>query len=381
MRRGATRMLLERAAPGLYHCVNSGACTWLELAAELRGGLGVRIADADADVRCEDARDPAAVLRAVEREARRRRASRCRTGRTRSPGPFAGAPRRWRPHQVADRQARGQPGRIDAGRLNRNGLRRSRRIMKSANDSSGGCSFARMPLPASRRSSGATLPAASALRLDELLERRVRSRSRPSGPETAWSGRARPARPSSARGARRGRGPTDAGSGYTSAAIRRRFDGDEFRVIAATRIDRERLAAQQRRHVVRVQARGVHDDSCVDRSRARCGARFHRSRSPRRRAASPAGTHTPASVHDRSSAWTSPRHRRCRSSGDHRAAAACTAGSRACDEARSTSSSPSTPFASPWRMSASSARNSSSSCATISLPHLTCGTSCVAQNS
>jgi dTDP-4-dehydrorhamnose reductase len=38
----ATRTLLERSAPaGLYHCVNSGACTWLELARELARLLGV----------------------------------------------------------------------------------------------------------------------------------------------------------------------------------------------------------------------------------------------------------------------------------------------------------------------------------------------------
>ncbi|HEX3704858.1 MAG TPA: dTDP-4-dehydrorhamnose reductase [Vicinamibacterales bacterium] len=38
----ATRALLERAAaPGLYHCVNSGSGTWLELAGELARQLGV----------------------------------------------------------------------------------------------------------------------------------------------------------------------------------------------------------------------------------------------------------------------------------------------------------------------------------------------------
>jgi len=38
----ATRALLERAAPaGLYHCVNSGSCTWLELAREIARQLGV----------------------------------------------------------------------------------------------------------------------------------------------------------------------------------------------------------------------------------------------------------------------------------------------------------------------------------------------------
>ena len=38
----ATRRLLESDAPaGLYHCVNSGHCTWLELAEELARRLGV----------------------------------------------------------------------------------------------------------------------------------------------------------------------------------------------------------------------------------------------------------------------------------------------------------------------------------------------------
>lgn len=38
----ATLDLVERAAPfGLYHLVNSGSCTWLELARELAGQLGV----------------------------------------------------------------------------------------------------------------------------------------------------------------------------------------------------------------------------------------------------------------------------------------------------------------------------------------------------
>ncbi|MCC7418280.1 MAG: dTDP-4-dehydrorhamnose reductase [Acidobacteria bacterium] len=38
----ATRHLIERGAPsGVYHCVNSGSATWLELARELARGLGV----------------------------------------------------------------------------------------------------------------------------------------------------------------------------------------------------------------------------------------------------------------------------------------------------------------------------------------------------
>ena len=38
----ATRQLIEMGAPaGLYHCVNSGSCTWLEFAEELARQLGV----------------------------------------------------------------------------------------------------------------------------------------------------------------------------------------------------------------------------------------------------------------------------------------------------------------------------------------------------
>src|SRR5262249_13690695 len=38
----ATRQLVERAAPsGLYHCVNSGQCSWLELTCEVARQLGV----------------------------------------------------------------------------------------------------------------------------------------------------------------------------------------------------------------------------------------------------------------------------------------------------------------------------------------------------
>ena len=38
----ATRLLLEsRVEPGIYHCVNSGRCTWLEFAQELARQLGI----------------------------------------------------------------------------------------------------------------------------------------------------------------------------------------------------------------------------------------------------------------------------------------------------------------------------------------------------
>ena len=55
----ATRKLLERSAPpGLYHCVNSGSCTWLDLAREVARRLGVEpklvpVRMADAKLRAE----------------------------------------------------------------------------------------------------------------------------------------------------------------------------------------------------------------------------------------------------------------------------------------------------------------------------------------
>ena len=55
----ATRKLLEQSAPpGLYHCVNSGSCTWLDLARELAREAGVEpklvpVRMADANLRAE----------------------------------------------------------------------------------------------------------------------------------------------------------------------------------------------------------------------------------------------------------------------------------------------------------------------------------------
>jgi len=55
----ATRKLIEEsAAPGVYHCVNSGSCTWLDLARELGLRLGVEpklipVRMADAKLRAE----------------------------------------------------------------------------------------------------------------------------------------------------------------------------------------------------------------------------------------------------------------------------------------------------------------------------------------
>src|SRR5262249_40759236 len=39
--RAVRRLIESHAPPGLYHCVNSGRCTWLELAQEVARQLGV----------------------------------------------------------------------------------------------------------------------------------------------------------------------------------------------------------------------------------------------------------------------------------------------------------------------------------------------------
>ncbi len=58
----ATRALLDRSVPGgLYHCVNSGACTWLELARELarlRAEAGRSVPLRMADMPATSARRP-----------------------------------------------------------------------------------------------------------------------------------------------------------------------------------------------------------------------------------------------------------------------------------------------------------------------------------
>jgi len=39
--RAVRRLIESTAPPGIYHCVNSGSCTWLELAQEIVGRLGI----------------------------------------------------------------------------------------------------------------------------------------------------------------------------------------------------------------------------------------------------------------------------------------------------------------------------------------------------
>ena len=72
----ATRVVIERGLPsGLYHCVNSGLCTWWEFAEEAARVLGRRPRLVpDHAGRGAAARETAEILRAVEREA-------CKPGR------------------------------------------------------------------------------------------------------------------------------------------------------------------------------------------------------------------------------------------------------------------------------------------------------------
>ena len=153
----ATRALLERGAPaGVYHCVNSGHCTWLEFGQEVARRLGVEPRfevlrqselklPAERPQYCALSNDKLAaagvtmptwqdaLARYLEDLARTPR-PRWRLPACQSPGMRSGRAIRCRPHE------RGPGYRIAPDQ-------------KSANASSGGCSLARMPLPESRMSS------------------------------------------------------------------------------------------------------------------------------------------------------------------------------------------------------------------------------------
>ena len=81
----ATRAIIERRPPaGTYHCVNTGAATWYELARRSAPAVGSRHDDrADHGQRCATARRAAEVLRALERQAPRRRHYDAAAGRKR----------------------------------------------------------------------------------------------------------------------------------------------------------------------------------------------------------------------------------------------------------------------------------------------------------
>ena len=161
----------------------------------------------------------------------------------------------------------------------------SRPIRKSANDPCGGCSFGRMPLPPRRRSSsvssGSSSRAGSRKRLDRdavglvvvlpLLE--------PDGRAQRHVAEDRP-------------GEVDAEA--VPLGVRQRIDqavdepplrGHELHVLAAARVDGEPLAAERRRHLVGVEAGGVHHTPGRDGLGGRAQAD---GRGPRRRRRRPA---------------------------------------------------------------------------------------------
>ena len=138
----ATRAIIERGlAPGLYHCVNAGAASWPEVAGEAAQADGgslsakrLKLASAQRGSR----RPPYCAL--VVRASRRRRKSSMPTWQKRWGGiQFR---RSWTVlNHVCNREARRQTRRLDACGMNERRLLSSGRIIKSANDCSGGESF------------------------------------------------------------------------------------------------------------------------------------------------------------------------------------------------------------------------------------------------
>ena len=146
----ATRQLLETRAPaGLYHCVNSGHCTWLEFAREA-GAAARRRAAADAGAAGRRARCGRRVPQYCALSNAKLRAAGIEmptwqdalaTRIVRRPLAIADDVA----HQLADRQARRQARRIDAGTPGRRAGSRdragsgSRRTTRSAGAASRGC--------------------------------------------------------------------------------------------------------------------------------------------------------------------------------------------------------------------------------------------------
>ena len=185
------------------------------------------------------------------------------------------------------------------------GFWRSRRIRKSANDSEAGCSFGRIPLPDSRRSATVTVGSSCATALGEFLDRQ------PVAfvvvfPILIFHGRPEP---DVAR--RRFRGvDAEAVAGGMGQRVDERIDQrtlrrHQLRVLAADRVDGERLAAQHLRDLVRVQPGRVDDRIARESLPVRCGSRCR----PRRKSAPASGVPgrkmTPAASPARRSALTS----------------------------------------------------------------------------
>ena len=170
----ATRQLLEaRRRAGLYHCVNSRPLHVARVRArELARLLGVEprfdagavgrrarcaaprpqyCALSNAKLRAAGIAMPTwqdALARYVEADAIARHRSTSSAAPARRCRATTSSPNRQQ-HEVS-------PGESMPAACTTAGFSRSRRIRKSANDSLGGCSLARMPLPDSRRSSSVT---------------------------------------------------------------------------------------------------------------------------------------------------------------------------------------------------------------------------------
>ena len=157
------RLLDARPDPGLYHCVNSGTTTWLGLAEEV-----ARVLERTADLQ------PVSVASVPMRAKRPQYCALSNTKLTEAGipmPPWQDAIARYIAVRRCDRDQSRQapatsaetirptarhevkPGESIPAAWISAGTSESRRIMKSANDTSGGCSLARMPEPASRRSS------------------------------------------------------------------------------------------------------------------------------------------------------------------------------------------------------------------------------------
>ena len=135
----------------------------------------------------------------------------------------------------------------------------SGRIMKSANDSPGGCSLARMPVPPSARSCRVTVGQEQADRLQELLDRQAvafvvvlpRLEARRGTEQHVSAERLRQVHAEAV--ARRQRHGIDQAADPAGPRLAQR------RVLPPARIDREPLPAERRRQLVGVEAGRVDD--------------------------------------------------------------------------------------------------------------------------
>ena len=235
-----------------------------------------------------------------------------------------------------------------------------------------------MPLPPRRRSSSRDVRQQRARRLDERLDAaRGRPRSRPCAPESAPS-----VRPARAAGRLRQVHAEAVAPGVRErihqAVAPGRGAMARARVLAAARVDRERLSPPSTgRHLVGVEAGGVDDDARAESSRAPCrrpgparrSAAAHRRRA-RQDASRPARRDPPQRADQRLGFDDAGVGRPERAASRARAVrGASTKAASTSDEARRRR------WRRPCASSCSSAGTSPASVATISFPHRACGTS------